>query len=167
MGEVLKNQEIKAKKVRVIDEQGENLGIFLLEEALKLAQEKNLDLILVAPQANPPVCKIADYGKYLYQLKKKERQKKKHKGGEVKVIRLGFQISDHDLEFRANQAKEFLKEGFRVKIELPLRGRENKFKDLAKEKIKKFIQLLAQEFNLKAEEIKSQGRNLITIITKS
>jgi translation initiation factor IF-3 len=159
------NNQIRASKVRVIDEDGKNLGVFPLEEALKIAKERNLDLIQITEKVDPPVCKIFDYGKFLYQMKKKE--KKKEKGGEIKGIRLGFNISEHDMETRATQAKKFLEEGNRVEIEMILRGREKALTDFAKEKIKRFLEILESKIPIKVEqELKRVPRGFIMIISK-
>jgi translation initiation factor IF-3 len=161
------NNQIRASKVRVIDENGKNLGIFSLEEALKIAKERNLDLIQITDKADPPVCKISDYGKFLYQMKKRERGKRKEKGGEVKGIRLGFNISEHDMEIKANQAKEFLEEGNRIQVEMVLRGREKNLTEFAKEKIKKFLEILESKITIKVEqELKRVPRGFIMIISK-
>ena len=161
------NNQIKASKVRVIDEDGKNLGVFPLEEALKIAKERNLDLIQITDRVDPPVCKISNYGKFLYQMKKKERGKRKEKGGEVKGIRLGFNISEHDMETKANQAKEFLEEGNRIQVEMVLRGREKNLTEFAKEKIKKFLEILESKIPIKVEqELKRVPRGFIMIISK-
>jgi translation initiation factor IF-3 len=161
------NNQIRASKVRVIDESGKNLGIFPLEEALKIAKERNLDLIQITDKAEPPVCKISDYGKFLYQMKKKGKGKRKEKGGEVKGIRLGFNISEHDMETKANQAKEFLEEGNRIQVEMVLRGREKNLTEFAKEKIKKFLEILESKIPIKVEqELKKVPRGFIMIISK-
>ena len=161
------NNQIKASKVRVIDESGKNLGIFSLEEALKIAKEHNLDLIQITDKAEPPVCKISDYGKFLYQMKKREKGKKKERGGEIKGIRLGFNISEHDMETRANQAKEFLEEGNKIQIEMILRGREKALTDFAKEKIKRFLEILENKIPIKVEQdLKRVPRGFIMIISK-
>jgi translation initiation factor IF-3 len=164
---LLINNQIRASKVRVIDEDGKNLGVFPLEEALKMAKERNLDLIQITDKADPPVCKISDYGKFLYQLKKREKDKKKERGGETKGIRLGFNISDHDMEIRVNQAKEFLEEGNRVQIEMILRGREKLLENFANEKIKRFLEILESKIPIKVEqELKKVPRGFIMIISK-
>jgi translation initiation factor IF-3 len=161
------NNQIRTSKVRVIDEDGKNLGIFSLEEALKIAKERNLDLIQITDKTDPPVCKISDYGKFIYQMKKRERGKRKEKGGEVKGIRLGFNISEHDMETKANQAKEFLEEGNRIQVEMVLRGREKNLTEFAKEKIKKFLEILESKIPIKVEQdLKRVPRGFIMIISK-
>lgn len=164
MKEILVNNQIKAEKVRVIDENGKNLGIFSLEEAIKMAKERNLDLIQITEKVDPPVCKIGEYGKYLYQIQKKE---KKEKSSQVKVIRLSYNISLHDLETRVNQAEKFLKKGSKIKVELILRGREKGLSEFGKEKIKKFVELLENKIPIKIEQdIKRTPGGFIMIITK-
>ena len=149
----------------MIGEDGKNLGVFLLEEALKLAREKNLDLILITEKANPPVCKIADHGKFFYQMEKKEKEKKKEI--EVKGVRIGFNTSIGDLETKANQAKKFLEKGNKVLIEMILRGREREFEEIAKEKIEKFLEILREKIEFKVEqELKRVPRGFIMQISK-
>jgi translation initiation factor IF-3 len=160
------NNRIRAEKVRLIDEAGQQVGILPLQEAVNRAKEKGLDLIQITEKVDPPVCKIMDYGKYLYSLKKKDR-KIKHHAGELKGIRLSFAISEHDLQTRAKQAEKFLKKGDKVRVELRLRGREKAHQDFAREKIKKFIEELQKTIEVKIEkDIKKEPRGLITIISK-
>jgi translation initiation factor IF-3 len=164
----LVNNQIRAREVRVIDETGKQLGILPLEEALRIASERNLDLIQVTEKVGPPVCKLGEYGKYLYREEKRDRLTKKHKGGELKGIRLTFNISLHDLETRARQAEKFLNKGDRVRIELPLRGREKGLSDFAKEKVEKFLEILRNIIPIKIErELKREPRGLTMIISKA
>lgn len=122
-----------------MNEDGEQIGVFSLSEALKLAAEHGLDLVEVSPNANPPVAKVIDFAKYRYQQKKAEQQqKKKAKKVEVKTIRLSVRISDHDIATKAKQADEFLSDGDLVRIELRMRGREQAFLDLAEKQVKNF-----------------------------
>ena len=101
------NEEIKAKKVRLIDAQGKQMGIFTREKALEIAQNEGLDLVEVAPQANPPVCRILDYGKFKYQLEKKRKKtRKKHASNTLKEIRLSYQIGDHDLQIKVRKVQQ-------------------------------------------------------------
>ncbi len=164
----LVNRQIRAREIRVIDETGKQLGVMDLEKALQLASERNLDLIQATEKVDPPVCKIMDYGKYLYQEKKKEKlATKKQRGGELKGIRLGFAISQHDLEVRANLAEKFLKAGNKVRIEMQLRGRERALGDFAKGKINKFLETLANLIPYKIEkELKREPRGFTMIIAK-
>jgi len=160
------NNQIRAREVRLIDETGKQLGVFPLEKALQLAQERNLDLIQVTEKVEPPVCKIGDYGKYLYSLQKKER-KLRTKAGELKGVRISFAISPHDLETKAKQAEKFLKKGYKVRVELILKGRQKALGDFAKGKMKQFLEILEKLVPLKIErELKRETRGFIMIITK-
>lgn len=119
------NEQIRDKEVRLVGENGEQLGIMSAREAMKLAEEAELDLVKIAPNAKPPVCKIIDYGKYRYELARKEKEaKKKQKTVEVKEIRLSPNIDINDLNTKVNAAKKFLSKGNKVKITLRFRGRE-------------------------------------------
>ena len=139
-----------------------------LEVALQMARERNLDLIQVTERVEPPVCKIMDHGKYLYSLEKKERTAKKQRGGELKGIRLSFNISSHDLETRANLAEKFLKRGDRIRIELPLRGRQKALQDFAKGKINQFLEILEKKVPIKIERVlKKEARGFTMIISKT
>lgn len=133
-----------------------------------MAQKEGLDLVEISPKANPPVCKIIDYGKFSYQeRKKKQKEAKKTHQSQLKSIRLSFSISDHDLEVRTKSAKKFLLEGDKVRIVLPLRGRENALKSVAEEKIKKLIEKVEEEIPLKIEKpIGKEPRGLTMIISK-
>ena len=160
------NRQIRAREVRVVDETGKQLGVMDLEKALQEAGERNLDLIQVTEKVEPPVCKIIDYGKYLYRQKKKEKGAQP-RGGELKGIRLSFNISQHDLETRARQAEKFLKAGDKVRIELRLRGREKALGNFAKEKMNKFLEVLGNTVAYKTErELKREARGFIMIISK-
>ncbi|MFC1633046.1 translation initiation factor IF-3 [Patescibacteria group bacterium] len=123
--ESLINEQIKAEKLRVIDAKGEQLGVLTLEEALAKAKEKELDLVEVSPQADPPVARLVDYTKLKYQ---QQRQATKHKAKQKKIqikgVRISMRIGQHDMELRAKQADKFFKEGHKVKIEMVLHGRE-------------------------------------------
>jgi len=143
------------------------LGVFNLEEALQLAKERNLDLVQVTEKVEPPVCKITDYGKYLYWQEKKERESKAKGVGELKGIRISFGISQHDLQTKANLAEKFLKKGNKIKLEMRLKGRENLFSNLAKEKINKFLEILGNLIPIKIErELKKEFKSFTMIIGK-
>ena len=160
------NNFIRAREVRIIDETGKQLGVLPLEEALRIAKEKSLDLIQVTEKADPPVCKIGDFGKYLYQLQKKER-KIKPTGGELKEIRVGFNISPHDMEVKAKQAEKFLKAGDKVKVSMVLHGREKALGSFATEKINNFCETLDKLIPIKVErELKREPRGFTTILSK-
>ena len=163
----LTNNLIKAKEVRVISETGEQLGVMNIFDAIDLAKSKDLDLIQVTEKVEPPVCRIANYGKYLYALQKKEKKHKQPRGGELKEIRLTFGISPHDMEVRAKKAEKFLKEGDKVKINMNLRGREKAMGNYAKEKVQKFLDNLNQIIPIKTErELKREPRGFTMIISK-
>ncbi len=137
------------------------------QEALQIARERDLDLVQVTEKVEPPVCKIMEYGKYLYSLQKKERAAQTKRAGEIKGIRLGFNISLHDLETRAHQAEKFLKRGDKVRIELPLRGRERGLSEFAKGKVNQFLETLEKSVSFKIEkELKRETRGLTMIIAK-
>lgn len=142
------------------------MGILATEKALASAKEKGLDLIEVSPKTQPPVCKILDYGKYKYQLMKKEQKlKKKQKKVAVKGIRVSLRTSKHDLAFKARQADKFVKQGHKVRIELVLKGREWTHRDLAKKRFDEFIEIMKEKVKIE-QEPKRQRLGLAIIITK-
>jgi translation initiation factor IF-3 len=149
-----KNEQIKSQTLFVIDEKGRALGEMSKDEALKRAKEDGKDLVLINFKANPPLAKIIEFGKFLYQIKKKtKRQKQK----ELKEIRISFNISDHDWETKKNQLLKFLNKGHRVRLTLVLEGRENLFKKEAGDKLNKF----AESIDARIEApLKSQGNTL-------
>src|ERR1700751_3378530 len=119
------NERIRAREIRVIDDEGKQIGILPPYEALKMARERNLDLVEISPTANPPVCRIMDYGKFLYQQEKKEREAKKHqKTITVKEVKYRINVDDHDYETKKNHVLRFLDEGDKVKATIFFRGRE-------------------------------------------
>ena len=168
MNKVLINNFIRAKEVRVIGEDGSQLGVMNIFEAIDLAKSRGLDLIQVTEKVDPPICKIANYGKYLYSQQKKEKKMAHPKGGELKEIRLSFNISPHDAETKAKQAKKFLEDGNKVKVSLVLRGREKAFGYLAKDKVEAFLKVINEIIAIKTErELKREPRGFTTIISKS
>jgi len=139
------NEEIRDAELRVIDEDGTMLGIMSRDEALDMAESRNLDLVLISPNADPPVCKILDYGKYRYESQKREKDaKKKQKTIQVKEIRLSTFIEEHDIKVKAGNAIKFLKDGDKVKVSLRFRGRELGHTDLGKEVMTKFAELCSE-----------------------
>ena len=167
MDKVLINNFIRAKEVRVISETGEQLGVMNIFQAIDLAKSKDLDLIQVTEKVEPPVCRIANHGKYLYQQQKKEKKMQKPRGGELKEIRLTFNISPHDMETRAKQAKKFLDEGDKVKINMSLRGREKAMGQFATDKVKLFLGNLNSLIPIKTErELKREPRGFTMIVSK-
>ncbi|MDH4330363.1 MAG: translation initiation factor IF-3 [Candidatus Moranbacteria bacterium] len=134
------NEYIRIPTVFVIDETGKQLGEMNTSVAIEIAKSRGLDLVEVSPNANPSVCKIADYGKFQYtQAKQTRQQKAKQKKTETKGVRLGVRTDSHDLGFKKKQTEKFLSKGHKVKIELRLRGREKAHQDLAKKNLKDFI----------------------------
>lgn len=162
------NNQITAPELRVIGSAGENLGVLIKAEALKKAQEANLDLIEISSTAKPPIAKIMDLGKYLYQQQKKQKEaiKKSHETG-VKGIQVGIGTSLHDLEMRAKKIEEFLKEGHRVRIEMTLRGREKYLdKNFLNERLNRVLHLVSEKHKI-AEAPKKSPRGIATIIENS
>lgn len=163
------NESIRAPRVFVIDEKGNQLGAMETKEALKMSSEKELDLVEVSPVAEPPVVKIMDYGHYKYETEKKIRKARAHqKSSEQKAIRLSFRIKGNDLETRRKQATKFLEDGNKVKIDMILRGREKAHKNLARENMQKFIDSIAEEVGeiKNIQPISTQGGQINAIITK-
>lgn len=164
------NERIFAPNLMIIDEEGKNLGVMNKNQALTEARRREFDLVEVFPKADPPIAKFLDYGNFKYQKEKQERkQKSKQKSAEIKTIKISTRISEHDLDFRVNQATKFLTEGNKVKIELQLRGREHQHVDLAKENINKTIEKISQglkDKTLKIEQpINKQGGRLTAVIS--
>lgn len=134
------NENIRARQVRLIDAQGENRGIVSIKEALAIAEEEGLDLIEISPQANPPVCKVLDFGKYRYeQQKKKNEAKKNQKIVEIKELKLRPAIETHDYEVKLKQAKKFLEQGNKVKFTMRFKGRELSANDMGKQILNQIV----------------------------
>lgn len=146
----------------VIDAEGENLGVMKTSDALRMAQEQDLDLIEVSPLANPPVCRIMNLGKWQYLQSQKV---KKQKTLDVKVVRLSFKIGEHDRQVRINQTSKFLAKGHKVKIELRLRGREKAYPQQAREIIEKFVADMPTPVVLE-QPVGKMGDTLSTLIAK-
>jgi translation initiation factor IF-3 len=161
------NNQIRATEVRVMDEQGNQLGVIPVGEALRIAKERGLDLIQISEKAVPPVCKIMEYGKYIYWQEKKEKESAKHKSSETKIVQLTFNISPHDMETRANQSQKFLEKGDRIIITMILRGREKALSEFAKGKITQFLEILDKQIPTKIDrELKKDPRGFSMIISK-
>ena len=159
------NEQIRDKEIRLIGENGEQLGIMSAREAMKLAEEAELDLVKIAPTAKPPVCKIIDYGKYRYELARKEKEaRKKQKVVEIKEIRLSPNIDSNDLNTKMNAAKKFLSKGDKVKITLRFRGREMAHPELGNATIKRFADACA-DVGVIDKLPKMEGRSLIMFIS--
>jgi len=166
--EALINEEIRAKEVRLLDAEGQQLGIVPIQEALARAAEANLDLVNISPNAAPPVCRIMDYGKYRYDQQKKEKDaKKKQKTMEVKEMRLGIFTEEHDLDTKATLVSKFLAGGDKVKISMRFRGREMGYVEKGRETMIKFCEMVKANGNMEKEP-KLEGRNMsVTIAPKS
>ena len=164
MKDNLINEEIRDKELRIIGSDGEQLGIMSLEDALELANEKKLDLVNISPNANPPVCKILDYGKYRYEMQKREKEaRKKQRITQVKEIRLSTFIEDHDINVKAHTASKFLKDGDKVKVSLRFRGREKDYASRGLEVMQKFSENIA-EFGTVEKKPEFEGRSLIMVV---
>jgi translation initiation factor IF-3 len=142
---LLVNESIKAKEVRVIGPDGEQIGIMSSDNALRTAYDKGLDLILISPNAQPPVCRIADYGRYRYEQEKREKEaKKKQNIIEVKEVQLSCRIETHDFETKVKHAMRFLGEGNKVKVVLRFRGREMSHQEIGKEILERFREAVSE-----------------------
>ena len=160
------NEQIRDREVRVISEAGEQLGIMSAREAMKLAEEAQLDLVKIAPKAHPPVCKIIDYGKYKYELARKEKEaRKKQKTVEVKEVRLSPNIDTNDLNTKVNNAKKFLTKGNKVKVTLRFRGREMAHVQQSKHILDDVAQMLA-DVAVVEKPAKLEGRNMSMVLTE-
>lgn len=154
------NHQITAPEIRLLNDEGEQLGVMPIKEALQLADEHGLDLVEISPQAKPPVVKLISFDKYKYQLKKLEQQqKKKVKKVEVKTVRLSVKIATHDITTKARKADEFLNDGDWVKIELRMRGREQAFLEVAEKQIQAFRDALTAPYRVEVEP-KKMGNTL-------
>ena len=159
------NEEIRDREVRVIDSDGTQLGIMPIAEAMRLADEKNTDLVKIAPQAKPPVCKIMDYGKYRFEQAKREKEAKKNQRViEIKEVRLSLNIDTHDFETKANQAIKFLKSGNRVKVSIRFRGREMAHPELGSNIMKRFTEAVASVGNVEKQP-KMEGRSMVMFVS--
>lgn len=157
------NEKIRVKEVRLIDENGKQLGIVPTIDAIRMARERDLDLVEVSPKAAPPVCKIMDYGKYKYQLAKKAQEaKKKQTVIQIKEIKLGLKIEQHDLDFKIKHIREFLNEGNKVKVIVMFKGREILHVDMGEKLAQKIIDSIRDVGNLEQRQ-KFDGRNIVMV----
>lgn len=160
------NEQIRDKEVRLVGEEGEQLGVMSSKDAMKLAKEANLDLVKIAPTAKPPVCKIIDYGKYRYELARKEKEaKKKQKVTDVKEIRLSPNIDENDLKTKANQARKFITKGDKVKVSLRFRGREMAHMGTSRQILDSFFACL-EDVAVVEKPAKLEGRSMIMYLTE-
>ena len=165
ISELFINEQIRDKEIRLIGESGEQLGIMSSREALKLAEEAGLDLVKIAPTAKPPVCKIVDYGKYRYELARKEKDaKRKQKVIEVKEIRMSPNIDTNDLNTKVGAARKFLEKGNRVKVTFRFRGREMAHMSTSKHILDDFAQMLS-DIAVVEKMPKVEGRIMIMFLT--
>lgn len=162
------NDAVRHEKVRLIDENGEQLGIVSSREANEIAASKSLDLVEIAPKANPPVCKIIDYGKFRYEQQKKDKEsKKKQHTVSLKTIRImSVNIDDHDIEIKSKKAREFLEEGNKVKIFLQYRGREIAHKDMGMLLLKTFFGFIEDIAKIDKDIEQEGNRRISMIVTK-
>ena len=166
ISELMINEQIRDKEVRVIGENGEQLGIMSAREALKLAEEAELDLVKIAPTAKPPVCKIIDYGKYRYEQARKEKEaKKKQKTVDVKEVRLSPNIDKNDLNTKVNSAKKFIQKGDKVKVTLRFRGREMAHMQTSKHILDDFADMLKDVASVE-KPAKLEGRSISMVLTE-
>ncbi|HEY1095984.1 MAG TPA: translation initiation factor IF-3 [Alphaproteobacteria bacterium] len=165
--EVRINDAIRVPRVRLIDEEGEMLGIMSAREALLKAEEAGLDLVEISPNADPPVCKILDFGKFRYQEQKKRAEaRKKQKIIEIKELKLRPVIDDHDLDVKLRAAHRFLDEGDKVKFTLRFRGREMAHQDLGMKLLNRVKETLADKIRIE-QEPKAEGRQIVMVVAPS
>jgi len=166
ISELFINEQIRDKEIRLIGEDGQQLGIMSPRDAMKLAEEAGLDLVKIAPTAKPPVCKIVDYGKYRYELARKEKDaKKKQKVIEIKEIRMSPNIDTNDLNTKASAARKFIEKGNKVKVTLRFRGREMAHMQTSKHILDDFAQLLADVAVIE-KPAKVEGRSMVMFLTE-
>jgi translation initiation factor IF-3 len=159
------NQQIRVREVRVIDEEGAQLGIQTIQDALRLAYERGLDLVEVAPNAVPPVCRLLDFGKYQYERQKKEREARKaQKVIEIKEIRLRPRTGEHDLDTKVRQALSFLDEGSKVKVTVRFRGREIHHPEIARDQLEEFANKVGNVAIIESLPL-MEGKNLFMLLS--
>lgn len=164
--ELLINEKIRAKEVQLIGANGEKLGVVGIEEALDMAAEAELDLALVSPNAQPPVCKLMNYGKYKFEQAKREKESKKNqKTFELKELRVTPNIEQHDFEFKAKNARKFLQDGNKVKITVRFRGRELNYVKAGEETLNEFIENLSDIATVEKKPL-LEGKNMFVILAK-
>lgn len=166
ISDLMINEQIRDREVRLISTDGEQLGVMSAKEAMKLAREANLDLVKIAPQAKPPVCKIIDYGKYRYEMARKEKEaRKKQKVIDIKEIRLSPNIDVNDLNTKMNQARKFLKGGNRVKVSVRFRGRELTHTAAGKVILEGFAEKLS-DVAVIDKAAKLEGRSMVMFLSE-
>ena len=159
------NEEIRDREVRVVDQNGEQLGVMPIRQALEKAEELQLDLVKIAPQARPPVCKLMDYGKYRFEQSKKEREfRKNQKVINIKEVRLSATIEDHDVEVKVKNAIKFLREGNKVKATIRFRGRQITHSEIGRQVMTEFAEKI-KEYGKIDKPPAIEGRNMSMIIS--
>jgi translation initiation factor IF-3 len=159
------NNEIRDREVRVIDENGEMLGVMATKEALRISDEKNLDLVKVSPNAKPPVCKILDYGKFRYEeIQRAKEAKKNQKAVVIKEIRMSVRVEEHDINVKVKNCLKFLEQGNRVKVSIRFRGREMAYTDRGKDVLLDFAER-ASELGLIEKAPKMEGRSMVMFLS--
>ena len=165
INDLMINEEIRDREVRVVDQAGEQLGVMPIREALELAEEKQLDLVKIAPQARPPVCKLMDYGKYRFEQSKKEREfRKNQKVITVKEVRLSATIEDHDIDVRVKNAIKFLKDGNKVKATIRFRGRQITHSEIGREIMADFAERI-KDYGTVDKAPAIEGRNMSMFVS--
>ncbi len=158
------NEEIRDREVRLIDDNGEQLGIVLLAVAMRMAEERELDLVKIAPQAKPAVCKLMDYSKYRFETQKREKEARKNqKITQIKEVRLSATIDKHDMDVKAKAAQKFLKSGDKVKVAIRFRGRQMAYQAQGIEVMNEFFEMI-KEFSTIERRPLMEGRNMIMIL---
>ena len=166
ISELMINEQIRDREVRLIGQDGEQLGVMPITEAMKLAREAELDLVKIAPTAKPPVCKIIDYGKYRYEQARKEKEaKKKQKTIEIKEVRLSPNIDENDLNTKVNAARKFIEKGNKVKVTLRFRGREMAHVESSKHILTDFAEKLS-DIAVVEKAPKMEGRSMMMFLTE-
>ena len=164
--DLLINEQIRAKEVQVIDDEGNKIGPIPIHEALDMAYDKKLDLVLVAPNAQPQVCKLMNYGKYKFEQAKREKEaKKKQKTFEVKEIRITPNIEEHDFGFKVKNAKKFIEDGNKVKVTVRFRGRELNYVKLGEQTLNEFIKEM-EDVAVPEKKPVLEGKNMFIILAK-
>ena len=165
INDLMINEEIRDREVRVVDQNGEQLGVMSGRDALALAEERQLDLVKIAPQARPPVCKLMDYGKYRFEQSKKEREfRKNQKVITVKEVRLSATIEDHDIDVKFKNAVKFLKDGNKVKVTIRFRGRQITHSEIGREVMRDFAERI-KEYGTVDKQPMIEGRNMSMFIS--
>jgi translation initiation factor IF-3 len=158
------NEDIRAKEVRLIDDNGQQVGIVPLRDALEAAQARDLDLVEVAPNADPPVCRMMDYGKYLYEQAKKEKKARKAQKTEIKEVRLRPKTGQHDVAFKVRDARRFLNSGCKVKVRVRFRGREITYPEIGREILDRIAEELGDISDIE-QRPRMEGRSMLMILS--